>query len=245
MQTEKWPSMAKTDPPPPYAHLTMSAIHETSTLSTCVRKAFEDAMAMRAKLPPQAFSVQGFSGKKFRCFMNNLMREVPDPRYLEIGLFHGASFCSALAGNRVSAVGIDNWTEYGGQRAKFDDNFTRFRTPESDVKILEKDFRAVDYTAVGKFNVIFYDGSHAEKDQYDGVYLPQPALDNQHILVVDDWNWVRVRNGTLNAVRDAGLSLDYTVEVRTSFHDEHLPVINGGNSEWHNGCFVGVLTRRG
>jgi hypothetical protein len=239
-----WPALVKSDPPPPYAQITATASDATSALARALRDAFQDAMGMRGRLPEAAYRVHGFSGKKFRLFMNNLMHDVPDPRYLEIGLFHGASFCSAVAKNRLTALGIDNWTEFGGKRAFFDANLDAFRSEGANIQVLEQDFRKVPYGSVGKFNILFYDGSHTEKDQYDGVMFPQPAMDDTYIMIIDDWNWERVRNGTFKALGDAKLTVDYSVEVRTTFNNDHLPLVHGPGSEWHNGMIAAVLTRR-
>jgi hypothetical protein len=242
MQSDAWPSIARSDPPPPYAQITATSSKQIDALGKAARDAFQDAMAMRGKLRDESFRVQGFSGRKFRLFLNNLMTQVPDPRYLEIGLYHGASFCSALFGNKVRATGIDNWTEYQGKRELFTQNLDKFRADETDVEIIEKDYRQVEYDKIGKFNILFYDGSHAEKDQYDGVLLPQLAMDNVSILIVDDWNWDRVRKGTFDALRDARLHIDYSIEVRTTFNGE-MPLVAGAGSEWHNGCVVAVLSK--
>ncbi len=200
-------------------------------------------MAERGRLRDEAFRVDGFSGRKFRLFLNNLFGELAEPRYLEIGLFHGASFCPAIFKNRIRAVGIDNWSEYGGTSTKFYANLAQFNHDGADVKIVESDFRKVDYTTLGPFNVMFYDGSHHEKDQYDGVILPMPALDDRAILIVDDWNWHHVRRGTFAALKQSGRQVTYSVEVRTTFAGEHLPLVNGRGSEWHNGCYVAVIER--
>jgi hypothetical protein len=200
-------------------------------------------MALRGRLREDAFAVQGFSGRKFRLFLNNLISELPDPRYMEIGLFHGASFCSVLYKNKLRAVGIDNWTECGGKRQVFTDNLNRFRSAESDIWIIERDFRHIDYAKLGKFNILFYDGSHDEKNQYDGILLPQPAMDSPHIMIVDDWNWDHVRKGTFDALRDAKLEIGYSIEVRTIFNGE-FPLVNGQNSEWQNGCIMAVISPR-
>jgi hypothetical protein len=142
----------------------------------------------------------------------------------------------------MHAVGIDNWSEYDGKREVFDDNLRKCAPPEAVIDIIETDFRKVDYRSIGKFNVLFYDGSHAEKDQYDGVFLPQPAMDDSYILIVDDWNWPWVRQGTFDALRDAKARVSYSVEVRTSFNGE-LPVVHGAQSEWHNGTILAVVSK--
>ena len=229
--------------PSPYAQTTVVATSQGHPLIQPMRAAFEDAMAMRGRLREDAFRIEGFSGRKFRLFMNNLIHEVPAARYLEIGLYHGASFCPALFKNDVIALGIDNWTEFGGNRTVFDRNLAVYKFEHTDVTIVEQDFRQVDYTRFGAFNIMFYDGSHAERDQYDGVYLTRLAMDEKYILIVDDWNWAHVRNGTYQALRDANIRIDYQIELRTSFGGEELPVVHGRKSEWHNGCFIAAVSK--
>lgn len=244
MESQIWPAIARSEPPMPYAQVTATTSQVPGGLANAVRDAFQDAMASRGRLRDEAFAVQGFSGKKFRLFMNNLISEVSDPRYLEIGLYLGASFCSAVYKNKLRAVGIDNWSEYSGIHDVFTANFERFKSAETDVTILDIDFRKVDFDRIGKFNILFYDGSHAEKDQYDGVFMPRVAMDDQFVLIIDDWNWTRVRKGTFDALKDANLEIEYSLEVRTSFNNEHLPLVNGQNSEWHNGMIAAVVRRR-
>jgi hypothetical protein len=223
--------------------VTATASNSLSALSKAIRDSFQDAMAYRGRLREDAFSLSGFSGKKFRLLINNLVSEVSDARYLEIGVYHGASFCPAIFRNRVRAVGIDNWSEYGGGRHHFDHNLSLYQTSETDIRILEQDFRTVDYGSIGKFNILFYDGAHDEKSQYDGVIFPQPAMDQTHIMIVDDWNWDRVRKGTFDALRDSRVNVEYSIEVRTSFNGE-IPLVSGPNSEWHNGTIIAVVSKQ-
>jgi hypothetical protein len=248
MSDDILPVLERTEPPPPYAQVTATTASDPGHLAVAIRDAFQDAMAFRGKLCEDAFAVPGFSGRKFRLFMNNLIAQVQDPRYLEIGVYHGASFCSAMAGNKLRIVGIDNWLgnwdNYDGKRDIFDSHLAKFVTPETDVTIMEGDFRHVEYARMEKFNIMFYDGSHSEKDQYDGVFLPSAAMEDNFILIVDDWNWPQVRKGTLDALRYLLLDIEYSVEVRTSFAGEVFPVIHGKNSEWHNGMLAAVISRR-
>jgi len=60
---------------------------------------------------------------------------------------------------------------------------------KSKVSFIERNFREVDFCHLGKFNVYLFDGPHSYKDQFDGVMLAEPALDEIFVLVVDDWNW--------------------------------------------------------
>ena len=235
----------QTERPAPYAQTTVSASSRNHKLIAPINSAFEDAMGLRGRLRNEAYHVHGFSGRKFRLLLNNLLHDIDDARYLEIGLFHGASFCSAVSNNRhIKALGVDNWSEFGGKREHFDKNLASFAPVDADIKIIEADFRSVDYQAAGPFNILFYDGSHTEQDQYDGVAIPQPSLDAQFILIIDDWNWSRVRKGTYDALKALHVTIDYQIEVRTTFNDESLPVIHGGGSEWHNGCLIAAASKK-
>ena len=62
----------------------------------------------------------------------------------------------------------------------------------SRLRVIEGDFRSVDYASLGKFNVYLFDGPHAEEDQRDGIVCALPALAERFLLVVDDWNWLDV-----------------------------------------------------
>jgi hypothetical protein len=242
MESLAFPSIDPSDPPSPYALVTVTATQAVDALTLAVRNAFQDAMMMRGALCDDAYRVQGYSGKKFRLFLNNLMNELADPRYLEIGVYHGASFCPAVYLNQLRAVAVDNWSQYEGQRSVFENNLARFTSELTDIEIIEEDFVNIDYAAIGKFNVMFYDGLHREIDQYNGVLIPAAAMDDNYILIVDDWNDDRVRRGTFNGLRDGGLSIEYSVEVRTTYNGE-FPLVNGMKSEWHNGALIAVISK--
>ena len=74
--------------------------------------------------------------------------------------------------------------------------------------------------------------------------MAMPALEDEFVLVVDDWNWAPVRAGTTRALRDGGIETLFAIEIRTTQ--------NGGvprgplfeTSEWHNGYFIAVCRKR-
>lgn len=189
-------------------------------------------------LPNPILELEGMSGVRYREFINRLIGHLPDPRYLEIGSWKGSTVCAALYGNQAKALCIDNWAQYGGPRAEFFSNLSLVQMPT----VIESDFRHVDYASVGSFNVMFFDGPHSETDQYDGVRLTQPALDNEHVLIVDDWNWRSVRIGTLRGIRDSSLNILSIIEIRTTLDNSH-PTVSGKHSAWHNGTMIAVLQK--
>jgi hypothetical protein len=232
-------------PTPPSPHITLAETSSIPPIVQAVRRAFEDAMTGKGAMDDRVYYVPGFCGKKHRLFVNNLVRSIDNPRYLEIGIFRGATLCAAISDNKVKVTGVDNWSEYGGKANEFYTNLAAIKGPDSSVTILEQDFRSIHFDHIGKFNIYFYDGPHQEKDQYDGVRMALPALDDHAILIVDDWNWQRVRSGTLNALRDAGVRTDFTLELRTSFDDQIPSTFFGGGSDWHNGMFAAVVSKGG
>jgi hypothetical protein len=192
-----------------------------------VSAALTQAIAGRGKLAPEIFRLDGMSGRKYRMFIDNLVGMTGDPRYLEIGVWQGSTLCAAIYRNRVRALAIDDWSQFGGAREPLLANPRRFRG-EAAVSLLDRDFRTVDYTAIGRFNVYLFDGPHGEQVQCDGVRIAQPALDRQFVLIVDDWNWSRVRIGTLRAVTELALRLDFAAEIRTTLDDTHPPPAAAG-----------------
>ena len=227
----------------PTPHITQVEISSRPpALAQALRRAFEDALAGRGQMDERVRKVDGFCGQKHRLFFNNLVRAVENPRYLEVGIFRGATLCAAIAGNKVRVTGVDNWTEYGGKAAEFYTNLATIRGPEAAVTIFEQDFRTVPMAHIGKFNLYFYDGPHSPEDQYDGIRVAMPALDDQAILLIDDWNWQHVRDGAFRAIQDAGRQIDFAIELRTSF-DNSIPAHNRSASDWHNGMFAAVVSR--
>ena len=213
-----------------------------SPLAVLVKRSLERAVADVSGPPELVRSVLGMSGQKYRVFINDLVRSHADARYLEIGSWRGSTAVAALYGNAVKAVCIDNWSQFGAPKEDFLDNMQRVQSPAIDFRFIEEDFRCIDYSSLGRFNIFLYDGYHSEMAQRDGIVLAQPALDESFVLIVDDWNWRRVRVGTFRAIRDADCSIVFAVEIRTTLDESHA-VIHDDQSDWHNGYFIAIVSR--
>jgi hypothetical protein len=218
--------------------ITMSGDFRANPLSASLKQAFDRAIAGDGKLPQFVRDIEGMSGQRYRTFINNLIGSQPDARYLEVGSWGGSTAASAICGNKVKAVCIDNWSLYGGPKSTFLANMERVRSLDVDFRFIESDFRAVDYSAIGRFNVYLFDGPHEERDQYDGIVVARPAMDDCFVLIIDDWNWPEPRMGTYLAIRNAGYSIACAVEVRSSLDGSHVE-----RGDWHNGYFFAVLTK--
>ena len=213
----------------------------SSPMGKLLYQAFDNAVNDQFKITEDVLAMLGMSGRKYRKFINNLIETMPDPQYLETGSLKGSTVCAAMYGNRLKATCIESW-HWPEHRPDFFANTDSVRTSDVDFTLVESDFRAVDYTGIGKYNVYLFDGPHSARDQYDGVYLAQPALDDTYILIVDDWNWPDVRNGTWSALKYLESKVTDVIEV---FATEHGPEIGKGNetSEWHNGYFFAVVEK--
>ena len=208
-----------------------------SAVDTNVRAAYG------AEIDPESgfYRIAGMSGKRYRYFLHNLIATLAPTTYLEVGAWLGAGVCAAANGNRVTSTVVDNWQGWWEQwKPYFYSTIEHFRTDEAEIRIIENDFRTVDYTTIGQHEVFMFDGPHEKQDQYDGITLALPALTDQFVLIVDDWNWPSARQGTLQAIVDNGLSPLYQHEIRTTSDDTHA-VHCGPRSDWHNGVSIWVL----
>lgn len=211
-------------------------------------KAWFDSIAMQHKLPDWIRYMHGMSGKKYRYLINNYIGETPDARYLEIGSWRGSTACSAIHGNTCKALCIDNWSDFlwgapkDDVKGAFEHNVKQAAEGTAEINYIDSDFRAVDYSNIGKFNIYMFDGPHAEQDQYDGVMIAQPALDDLYLLIVDDWNGPGVRAGTARALADLNSTIVCAIEIMTRHDDEH-PVVSMEASDWHNGYYIAVIKK--
>ena len=212
-------------------------------ICTLVKQAFDEAVSNVSKLPNFVRDIDGMSGQKYRSFINNLVNLHPDARYLEIGSWGGSTAAAAMYGNSVDAVCIDNWSQFGGPRDTFFANMESVRSPAMKLRVVESDFRKVDFSSLGCFNLFLFDGLHEEADQYDGIIVARPALEKSFVLIVDDWNWRSVRIGTFRALIDAQYSVICSIEIRTTSDNSH-PRLSGKKSDWHNGYFISALETR-
>jgi hypothetical protein len=217
-------------------------------LAAKLQDAWFDAIAMNYKLPDSIRYMEGMSGKKYRYLINNLVGSIDDARYLEIGSWKGSTAASAIYGNKCKALCIDNWADFlwglskENVRGQFETNVRAAAGDTCDFSYLDQDFRTVDYSNIGKFNVYMFDGPHSEQDQYDGIAIAQAALDDTFVLVIDDYNGDGVKKGTERALKDLNINVVAAVEIITRTDQEH-PVLALQHSDWHNGYLIAVCSK--
>ena len=217
-----------------------------NTLFLKIQNSFDNAMAQKRKIDDFILNLNGLSGRKFRSMLNNLIETHTAPKYLEIGSWHGSTACSACYKNTVDITCIDNWSqsfiEEKDPMLEFNKNIKNALNKSSNLNLINDDFREVNYNKIGKHNIYLYDGPHHFEDHFDGIKLVQPALENEYILIVDDWNWKQVRSGTLSAIEHLNLKIISQLEIKTTC-DDSSALITGENSDWHQGCCFFVIKK--
>ena len=187
-----------------------------------------------SKLNQDILDIHGITSNKVRCFLNNICSI--GGTYLEIGVFRGATFCSAIYGNDVYAIGIDNFASpnlmpmgvsqklatYLKQRIQippqedFLNNVKRFGNTEQ-IDVYKGDYTTFDYTQLPKLDIVFYDGDTRFHDQYVTLKKIIPQFSERTILIMDDWNW---NSGAIDQIiEEEGLIVTHRREVYTNGED--------------------------
>jgi len=211
-----------------------------SQLIKHVENCLKETDNWNSKITQDIYEIDGMSGKKTRHFYNNLC-SMDNTQYLEIGTWKGSSICSAMCNNNMRCVAIDNWAEFGGPKEEFFINFNKFKGKNNAI-FIEEDCWKVDISKIGKFNIYMYDGHHSETSHYNALNYYLSCLENEFIYLVDDWNLYRIRDGTINSIKDNNLKILYQKEIITSFKGNYARP-NGINSDWHNGISIFVLKK--
>lgn len=208
---------------------------------TVVQQAFKNAEAGVSKINEQIIRMEGMTGTKTRHFYNNLL-SMEDARYLEIGTWKGSSVCAGMCGNKAKkVVCVDNWSEFNGPKEEFLNNFFTFKG-ENDAIFIENDCYKIDVRTLPKFNIYLYDGNHTNESHYKALLHYYNCLDDVFIFIVDDWNWVDVRDGTMNSIEKLGLKILYEREIRLTWDNSHSPRPLADRT-WWNGIYVAVLQK--
>lgn len=178
-----------------------------------------------------SLTIPGLTSEKVKHFLNNLCN-AQDVRYLEVGVFQGATFTAALEGNKIIAHALDHWQDTDINPARDVEGWTAeqgnpkqlFMTNcnpvigENNVTGHDYDIRQFDPTIIPqKINVVFYDGDHSKEGTEFFLRHCWSIFEETFVLVIDDWNWEGARAGTM-AVLDEHKVLHKT-EILTMGED--------------------------
>ena len=204
-------------------------------LRTHVEVALDNAENGISKITNELIDMEGMTGIKTRHFYNNLLN-TEEARYLEIGSWKGSSVCSAMCGNKATVVCIDNWSEFKGPKDEFLVNFNNYKG-DNNASFIEQDCFKIDVSKLPRFNVYMYDGNHEEHSHYMALSHYINCMDDTFIYIVDDWNWAKVRKGTLDSIKALNLNVLYTKEIFTE------DPVHGVKETWWNGVYIAILKK--
>lgn len=187
-----------------------------------------------SKLTLDIINIQGITSNKIKCLLNNICN-IDGTHYLEIGVFRGSTFCSAIYGNDIKATGIDNWsspylmpngisqkmTSYlrsqpNNPKDEFLTNVKKFGKV-GNIGVYRANYLEFDYSTIEPLDIIFYDGETKFYDQYTAIKKLIPHMSNNCILIVDDWNWQK--EGALKALEESDLTITYQKNIYTNGED--------------------------
>jgi hypothetical protein len=188
-----------------------------------------------SKLTQEILDIHGITSNKVRCFLNNICN-IDGATYLEVGVFRGATFCSAVYGNNINSIAIDNFmspnlTPKGvsqkiGNYYKHNidippqEEFLSNVKKHSNVKktsVYKTDYQTFDFSTLPNVDIIFYDGETKFHDQYVALTNMLPVFSNQTIIIMDDWNWNS--RAFDKFVNDNNLFISHYREIFTSGED--------------------------
>ena len=211
---------------------------EAQFLIEHVKRSIKNAEVGKSNLTKEVLHLSGLSSSKVRHLLNNLCT-LPNSYYLEIGVYQGSTFISALYNNTntlIDAIAIDNWSEFGFQKDVFLNNCIHYLDKNS-FRFYESDSFSVNLNDI--FNqpvtIYFYDGNHSVEAQRKAFTYFDAIFADIFIAVVDDWNWEQVKVPT----KKAFVELGYTV-----LFERELPARYVGDLEnWWNGIYIAVIQK--
>ena len=148
--------------------------------------------------------------------------------YLNIGVWKGFSLISGMINTNCEVIGIDNFSEFGGPKKNFLENFNKYKKEnhaffEEDYlnffKKFEKESRFIDF--------YFYDGEHSYENQYKNLGIADQFLKKGSIVLIDDINFDDVYNGTMDFVSKSSSKFEILKEIKTANNHCHPSYWNG------------------
>lgn len=191
---------------------------------TAIQKAIEMALNRQSKLTAENMEVPGLVSLLGRHLYNNL--GAISTRFCEVGSHLGCSYTSSVSGNGnlLTATAIDSFASDLVEERQcmpiFLNNAEKFTSRKTKFKFIHSDAFSFDINEIqGPIDYYIYDGSHGKEHQRMGVTHYLPAMADQFIMVVDDFDWQEVHEGTREGINEAGLKILYEYVLIGNDHD--------------------------
>lgn len=212
-----------------------------------IQQAISEANMFRSKLTPEALSVPGYTSLKIRHLMNNL--GALSTNFCEVGSHKGGTLCSGIYQNvNLSEVtSIDNFSEFddGKPMQELINNVGMFNPPTVKFNLIVRDCWDIP-NPPKNVDFFMYDGEHSTESQRRAMTEFIPWLADECIFVIDDFSaWPFVKEATKQGIALAELRyrLKNAPGYKVLFEQELWDGNEGNNMGWHNGFWVGLLSK--
>lgn len=203
--------------------------------------AIENAIKRESKITPLALAVPALSSLNIRHLMNNL--GAISTHYMEHGVHRGGLFCSTIFKNEnlLTATAVDSFEsdDTAGETAMRDflDNESVCCPPTLNggfTLIKSKSFDVPDDQIKGSIDLYLFDADHSEDSQCRALTHFLPAMADEFIFCVDDWDFPEVEAGTRRGLDETGVEILHERIFKGNDHD---------NNGWWNGFAVFLLKK--
>jgi hypothetical protein len=190
-------------------------------------EALKNAITMseerRSKLTEENFAIPGLVSLLGRHLYNNV--GAISTKLLEVGSHLGCSFTSSISHNNlISCTSVDSfasdWVEDRKCMPLFLENVSKHLPENTVFNFIHSDAFEVDLNEVPDgIDFYIYDGGHSHDQQRLGVTYYLPKMANEFVMVVDDFDWDDVHNGTYKGIIDGELDVIWQHIFEGNDHD--------------------------
>ena len=205
----------------------------------------ERALRNESKLTPEVLAIDGKCGIAIKHLLNNICSS--EARHLDVGTGSGSSIIAASFINSGLFYTIDHFIKkpHGDNlKAKFLQNNKVFNNYIS----LECDCFKVDFSLIeGGLTSVFYDADHKEQSVFDFIVAYNHLFARQFVLIVDDWNDLRMKCGVQRAFKVMNYKVLFEKEIFTPFlQQKDADTITTSKTEgcvWWNGVYIALVEK--
>lgn len=210
-----------------------------------IKEAIEKAKNHQSKMDETAWSVPALASLKIRHLMNNLGSI--STRYFECGVHKGGLFCSTVRNNDniLLACANDSFESDKDSDDKalpqFEANAVKCKSNNTVFTLMIGDTFSKDPRSVpDQIDLYLFDADHSYESQRKAMTHFLPAMANEFIVCVDDWQYGDVKKGTMDGLKESGCEILFQEELLNTepyTEDEHR------NEEWWRGYAVFLLRK--
>ena len=189
--------------------------------------------------------IESLTSETTKHFLNNICA-IEGTKYLELGVYGGGTFYSALQNNNVFGYAVDDFKKRYLSPERDDIEFTPFTNPKTafltppwypdkryDFKLIEGNISEVEIPE--QCNVIFYDADHDPVEQYKNLQHIWQYCADEFILLVDDANMPGVIDSVDDLIRSNNPTVLFERKILTSIPEDL--------NSWWNGIYILLIKK--